>query len=99
MRGVVDCLIVGGGPAGASSAVALRRAGARVLIVDRARFPRDKPCAEYLSPEAGRVLAAMGVLDTCERAGGAQLAGIIVRAPSGDVIHGDFVAARLARLS
>jgi flavin-dependent dehydrogenase len=88
-----DCVIVGGGPAGASTASALARRGLRVLIVDRAYFPRDKPCAEYLSPEAGRVLQAMGALEACERAGGAELAGMIVRAPSGELIHGDFAAA------
>jgi flavin-dependent dehydrogenase len=63
-----------------------------VLLLDRARFPRDKPCAEYLSPEASRVLDAMGALEPCEAAGGATLAGMIVRAPSGARIHGDFVA-------
>ena len=88
-----DVIVVGGGPAGSSSALALARAGARVLLFDRARFPRDKPCAEYLSPESSRVLEAMGALEACERAGAAQLAGMVVRAPSGDEIRGDFVAA------
>ena len=55
-----DVLVVGGGPAGASVAFALARAGVRVHVVDRARFPRPKPCAEYLSPEASRILADDG---------------------------------------
>lgn len=57
-----EVLVVGGGPAGASVACALARAGVDVHVVDRARFPRPKPCAEYLSPEASRLLADMGAL-------------------------------------
>jgi len=90
--GNADVLVVGGGPAGASLAFALARAGVRVRIVDRARFPRPKPCAEYLSPEASRILAEMGALELIERTGAAALAGIHVRAPNGKVIRGDFVA-------
>ena len=85
-------LIVGGGPAGASVAFALARRGIEVLVVDRARFPRPKPCAEYLSPEASRILADMGALDAIEATGAAALAGIRVRAPNGSTIAGDFIA-------
>jgi len=85
-------LVVGGGPAGASTAFSLARLGADVLVLDRARFPRDKTCAEYLSPQGSRVLADMGALAAVEAAGAAQLAGMIVRAPSGDEIHGEFAA-------
>ena len=88
-----DAIVVGGGPAGASSAFALSRAGARVLVLDRAHFPRAKPCAEYLSPQASRLLSDMGALDAVEGAGAAHLAGMIVRAPSGASLRGDFVAA------
>ena len=75
-----DVLIVGGGPAGSSLAVALARRGVDVLLADRARFPRPKPCAEYLSPEASRVLEAMGALARVERSGAAALSGVRVRA-------------------
>jgi flavin-dependent dehydrogenase len=87
-----DVLIVGGGPAGSSLAFALARRGVDVLLADRARFPRPKPCAEYLSPEASRVLDAMGALGRVERSGAAALSGVRVRAPNGLVIAGDFVA-------
>lgn len=61
-------------------------------MVDRAHFPRAKPCAEYLSPEASRVLHAMGVLQAVEAAGAAQLTGMRVRAPNGFEIEGAFAA-------
>jgi len=87
-----DVLVVGGGPAGSSIAHALASRGIDVMVVDRARFPRPKPCAEYLSPQASRSLARMGALDEVERSGAAALAGIRVYAPNGSVIAGDFVA-------
>lgn len=86
-------IVVGGGPAGASTAWHLARSGVEVLVLDRARFPRGKPCAEYLSPEASRVLAAMGALAPCESAGAVALRGMVVRAPNGVWFQGDYAAA------
>jgi geranylgeranyl reductase family protein len=93
METTSDVLVVGAGPAGASTAFHLARAGVRVTLVDRARFPRSKPCAEYLSPEASRVLHAMGVLEQVERSGAAQLTGMRIRAPNGAEFEGRFLAA------
>lgn len=89
-----DVIVVGAGPAGSSAAWHLAREGARVTLLDRARFPREKPCAEYLSPEASRILSAMGALEACEAAGAAHLAGIVIRAPNGARIRGEFAAAQ-----
>ena len=87
-----EVIVVGGGPAGASTAWGLAREGVDVLLLDRARFPRDKICAEYLSPQASRILSDMGVLDDIERSGPAHLAGMRVRAPNGFVANGEFAA-------
>jgi geranylgeranyl reductase family protein len=83
-------LIVGGGPAGSSTAYFLAKAGIDVLVLDRAHFPRDKPCSEYMSPQASRVLEAMDALGAVENAGAAQLSGMRVHAPNGSTIHGEF---------
>jgi geranylgeranyl reductase family protein len=52
----VDVLVVGAGPAGSSAAYRLADAGASVVLVDRARFPRDKPCGGGLTGRAVREL-------------------------------------------
>lgn len=87
-----EVLVIGGGPAGAATAFFLARAGVDVCVLDRARFPRDKPCAEYLSPQGSRILSEMGVLEQIEQAGAAQLQGMRVHAPNGKVIHGEFAS-------
>ena len=51
-----DVAIVGAGPAGSVAAYRLARAGARVLLVDRARFPRDKPCGGGVTVRAAKLL-------------------------------------------
>jgi len=70
----------------------LARAGARVLLLDRARFPREKPCSEYLSPASTRVLDRLGsdVLAAVAAAAPAHLTGMKVVAPSGAAVVGRF---------
>ncbi|HEY0929673.1 MAG TPA: NAD(P)/FAD-dependent oxidoreductase [Gemmatimonas sp.] len=85
-------IVVGGGPAGTSAAWHCAQAGLAVCLVDRARFPRNKPCAEYVSPEGSRILDRMGALSVLERGAATYLTGMVVHAPSGGRIHGEFVA-------
>jgi menaquinone-9 beta-reductase len=86
----VDVLIAGAGPAGSATAALLAHAGCSVLAVDRARFPRDKACSEYMSPEAVRILSRLGVMGQLEQAGGVALEGLKVFAPRGARAHGRF---------
>ena len=52
----LDALVVGAGPAGSLAAFHLARGGARVLLTDKARFPRDKPCGGGITVRAERQL-------------------------------------------
>jgi len=88
-----DVLVAGAGPAGSATAIRLARAGLRTLLVDRATFPREKICSEYMSPETLRHLALLGVLPELERAGGAELRGTTVVAPRGSRLTGLFARA------
>jgi geranylgeranyl reductase family protein len=56
-----DAIVVGAGPAGAATATHLARAGIDVLLVDRARFPRDKICGDFVGPVALAELELLGV--------------------------------------
>jgi flavin-dependent dehydrogenase len=58
---MLDVLIAGAGPAGSIAALVLARAGARVLIVDREVFPRDKLCGDTLNPGAVAFIASLGL--------------------------------------
>lgn len=56
-----DVLVIGGGPAGSIAALVLARAGARVALVDKATFPRDKACGDLVGPRGVRALDELAV--------------------------------------
>jgi geranylgeranyl reductase family protein len=51
-----DVLVIGSGPAGSIAALVLARGGARVALVDKAPFPRDKACGDLVGPRAVQLL-------------------------------------------
>jgi menaquinone-9 beta-reductase len=88
-----DVVVVGAGPAGSATALLLARAGIDVLLVDRARFPRAKPCGDCLSLEATRVLDRLGVLPAVSDQAPASLLGWRIVSPGGRSFDARFSAA------
>ncbi len=82
--------MVGTGPAGSATAALLADAGWRVIAIDRATFPREKACSEYMSPEAVRILDRLGVTPALRAAGAAALSGSTVTAAHGARLSGGF---------
>jgi flavin-dependent dehydrogenase len=68
-----DVAIAGAGPAGASAAIHLALAGARVLLIEEKKFPRQKLCGEFISPECQAHFKRLGVIDQMNGAGGASV--------------------------
>lgn len=59
-----DLIVIGGGPAGAAIAALAASRGAKTLLIEKDRFPRDKVCGEFLSAEGCAVLQHLGLLST-----------------------------------
>ncbi len=76
--------VVGAGPAGACAALAARRLGADVLLLDRADFPRDKACGDGIAAHALDVLAGLGVPDAV--AGYRPVSALRLVAPGGNQV-------------
>jgi menaquinone-9 beta-reductase len=79
---VTDVAVVGGGPAGAAAAISLARQGRSVVLVDKARFPRDKICGDGLTAGALRLLEHLG-LEPAAVPSWQPVDDVVVRAPSG----------------
>src|SRR5438477_3231459 len=86
---MLDVVVAGAGPAGAVAAALLARAGARVRIVDRAVFPRDKLCGDTVNPGTIAILKRIGLaasLETC----GLAIDGMRVSGENGVVVEGRY---------
>lgn len=85
-----DAIIVGGGPAGSAAAALLARDGCRTLVIDRAHFPRRKPCAECINPAGVAALRRLGALERVMEAGPARLDGWRIVSDGGPSFLGRF---------
>jgi geranylgeranyl reductase family protein len=77
-----DVVVVGAGPGGSAAAYWLARSGADVLLIDKAHFPRHKPCGDGLTPRAVDLLKSMGLADFVLKRG-RPFAGVCVFAGDG----------------
>ncbi len=78
-----DVLVVGSGPAGSIAALVLARGGARVALVDKARFPRDKACGDLIGPRGVQLLDDLGV----DVPGTERVGDMIVVGPTGSRVR------------
>lgn len=100
-----DVIVVGGGPAGTSAAIHLAGSGARVLLVEQKKFPREKLCGEFISPECLEHFRRLGVAESMGRAGGVRVSetlfysrrGASISVPSEWFSHGETLALGLSR--
>lgn len=91
-----DVVIAGAGPAGSATAILLQRQGLRVLLLDKKRFPRFKPCGEFMSPECLPMLARLGLDPHANELGAREVAGMDLHG-YGHVSAGRFVDVGRAR--
>ena len=85
-----DIVIVGAGIAGSSSAIALAPEGYRILLLDQALFPRDKPCGEGIMPQGVQILAELALLPEILARGGAKVRGMRYWNRQGVLAQSDF---------
>ncbi len=77
-----DGIIVGAGVAGSTTAALLARQGFRVLLVEKATFPREKVCGEGLMPAGADILHKLGILSQLRAQGAQAFSGIRFHLPS-----------------
>ncbi|MCQ5363259.1 MAG: FAD-dependent monooxygenase, partial [Candidatus Methanomethylicia archaeon] len=82
-----DIIIVGAGPAGSVCANFLGREGNKVLLVDKAKFPRDKTCGDACSGKSISVLRELGVLPEIKKVAHGVNNGVIFSSPKGTILE------------
>ena len=68
-----DAIIIGGGPAGSTTALMLARAGWAVALIEKSQFPRAKVCGEFISASTFPLLAEFGLLENVRRLAGPEI--------------------------
>lgn len=82
-----DAIVVGAGPAGSTCAILLARTGAKVLLIDKEKFPRDKPCGDAIGGKALNVLAELGLDSELKKKGFLRNSGLIFSSPNGSQVE------------
>ena len=86
INGREKIIIVGAGPAGASAAIRLAQNGFQVTLVEREKFPRQKLCGEFISPECLAHFRELGVIDEMLSAGGERITKTVFYEPNGKFV-------------
>ncbi len=82
-----DVVIVGGGPSGSSTAMFLKKNGVNnVLLIDKARFPRDKICGDAFSGKSVGIAKELGILKDFGKVPNEGVYGVIFSSPKGTII-------------
>jgi menaquinone-9 beta-reductase len=84
-----DAIVVGAGPAGSAISIHLAQRGFRILLLDRAPFPRDKLCGEFLSAECWPMLDALGVAQSIQLSGYQPINRLRLQFPGGRHVDAD----------
>ncbi|VVC02716.1 FAD binding domain protein [Candidatus Burarchaeum australiense] len=84
--GSYDVIIAGAGPGGSSCAALLGRKGHKVLLLDKAKFPREKTCGDAVSGKSLRVLRELGIDKEIEKVPHAPIRGVVFSSPKGVVV-------------
>ncbi|MDD3718407.1 MAG: NAD(P)/FAD-dependent oxidoreductase [Actinomycetota bacterium] len=87
MRAQWDVIVVGAGPGGSTAAARLAQAGVDVLLVDKERFPREKPCSDIYGPFGARTYEELGVYERLLEAGYVY-PGVLLSSPDYTAIYG-----------
>ncbi len=82
-----DVIVVGGGPGGSSTSLFCAKKGLKVLLIDKATFPRDKVCGDGVSGKSVRVLRELDLIKDIESNEHAKMNGVIFSSPKGDVLE------------
>ncbi len=89
---MTDVIIVGAGPAGSVLAALLAQHSVDTLLLDKATFPREKICGDYLSPGAVRLFDRLDLLHEVLAAGAQPLWGMTVTSPDGTAFRAEYPA-------
>ncbi|MFH1257392.1 MAG: geranylgeranyl reductase family protein [Candidatus Micrarchaeota archaeon] len=86
MEETYDVVIVGGGPGGSTCAAFLGKMKHKVLLLDKAKFPRDKTCGDAISGKSRGVLRDLGIVDIVEEAPHMKVFGVAFSSPDGTYV-------------